>query len=523
MTTPKPAVGRASASGVRRSGDSYQDLLAWAAAMRVIQAGSDVHELEIEINGVGNVDDVVLRRTLRGDSLGQAKWSTTTASNVDEDFLTGQSRNGRSLLQKFFDSYQLVRNPDRQPTLELLTNRGLDAAHPLLGHVDGRTDLLIPYAADAPPTGKASQALRAWANHVGGSRESVLEMLELLTFRTGLTVSSERDRAQVLMSAAGLRHDDAALAQGLAAVADWVRGGRRTLTPEDISSVVEGLDLYQGSPRAILLIQAIDRDPHPEDALEVLNWVDRHDGNAPANRVQPLDPAAWDAMADEARAAADRLQAAGWTDILVRGAMRQATAFLVGTTLPDVRGHTLHYTQRGQEWSSDRTRSTDSQGRGSHWGRHRPGSRGRHLHGRLRRCDSVPHRGRGARRRPDPFDASGGGTRPSHNGPRPGHRLRAAASPGRARGSKRAPRQRDGPPVPCRTRRSCTAARPPLESRTTDPRVRAPGRWSRLHARIRDSCLALRRFFRRHKHGPKCAHPRAPRSEGRDCVYFPFR
>jgi hypothetical protein len=115
VTTPKPAVGRASASGVRRSGDSYQDLLAWAAAMRVIQAGSDVHELEIEINGVGNVDDVVLRRTLRGDSLGQAKWSTTTASNLDEDFLTGQSRNGRSLLQKFFDSYQLVRNPDRQP------------------------------------------------------------------------------------------------------------------------------------------------------------------------------------------------------------------------------------------------------------------------------------------------------------------------------------------------------------------------------------------------------------------------
>jgi hypothetical protein len=56
-------------------------------------------------------------------------------------------------------------------------------------------------------------------------------------------------------------------------------------------------------------------------------------------------------MADEARAAADRLQAAGWTDILVRGAMRQATAFLVGTTLPDVRGPALHYTQRGQEWS----------------------------------------------------------------------------------------------------------------------------------------------------------------------------
>ena len=36
--------------------------------------------------------------------------------------------------------------------------------------------------------------------------------------------------------------------------------------------------------------------------------------------------------------------------------MRQATAFLVGTLLPDVRGHRLHYMQRRQEWSTDTSR-----------------------------------------------------------------------------------------------------------------------------------------------------------------------
>jgi hypothetical protein len=326
--------------------------------MRVIQAGSDVRELELEINGVGNVDDVVLRRTSRGDSMGQAKWATTTASQVNENFLTGRPGNGRSLLQKFYASYQLVRDPVRPPTLELLTNRGLDPSHPLLGHVDGRSDLLVPYATDAPVSGKAGQALQAWADHVDVSRESLLEVLEHLTFRTGLTLSSERDRAQVLMSAAGLRHDETALAQGLAAVANWVRGGRRTLTPDDIHAVVDGLGLRQGSPRAILLVQAIDRDPHQEDALEALNWVDWYGGDAPGHRVQPLAPSSWSTMAEEVRAAADRLESDGWKDFLIRGAMRQATTFLVGSALPDVRGHRLHYLQRGQEWSTDAPRVT---------------------------------------------------------------------------------------------------------------------------------------------------------------------
>ena len=355
-TAPTPASGPPSASGVRRSGDHFQDLLAWAAALRVVQAGSDVYELEMEINGVGNVDDVVLRRTNRGDSMGQAKWATTTASKVDESFLTEQSGNGRSLLRKFYASYQRVQNPDRQPTLELLTNRGLDTDHALLGHVDGRTDLLVPYAEAAPAGGKAGKALQSWADHVGASREALLEVLEHLTFRTGLTLSSERDRAQVLMSAAGLRHDDVALSQGLAAVAQWVRGGRRTLTPDDIATTIDGLDLRQGSPRALLLVQAIDRDPHPEDALAALDWVDFYDGDAPGNRVQPFEPSAWVTMAEEVNATAGRLESDGWKDILVRGAMRQATAFLVGAALPDVRGHRLHYMQRGQEWSTDAPR-----------------------------------------------------------------------------------------------------------------------------------------------------------------------
>src|SRR5260370_7106684 len=87
MTTARPAEGPASRSGVRRSGDAYQDLIVWGAAMRVIGPDSRFTQVEMEITGAGNVDDVVLRSPA-GDRYGQVKWATTTASQVDEPFIT---------------------------------------------------------------------------------------------------------------------------------------------------------------------------------------------------------------------------------------------------------------------------------------------------------------------------------------------------------------------------------------------------------------------------------------------------
>jgi hypothetical protein len=356
MNAPEPAAGPPSRSAVRRGGDHYQDLISWGAALRIIQLGTDITQLEIEIIGAGNIDDIVLRQATHGDRFSQVKWATTTALTVDDAFMIEQPARGKSLLQKLYASYQKLHDPARPPTLELLTNRNLDPTHPLLGHVDGRTDLLVPYAANASLHSPAGQQLAAWAEHLGVSGEQLLEMLSHLIFRTGLTISSERDRAQVLMLAAGLRHDDDALSTGVNAVADWIRGGRRVVQPEDVHDVIDKNDLRAGDPRAVLLVQAIDRDPHPEDATEMLDWVDMYDGDSPSTRCQPRDRSGWSHMADDLAIAGQRLEAAGLRSILVRGALRQATFFLVGASLPAVRGTTLSYLQNRELWSTDAQR-----------------------------------------------------------------------------------------------------------------------------------------------------------------------
>lgn len=355
MTTPRPAAGPASNSGVRRGGDRFQDLFVWDAAMQVIRPGSQYSQVEVEINGVGNVDDVVLRSAAGGGDLyGQVKWATNPADLVNTDYLMARKGNGKSLLQKLYASWMKLNVNGAVPTLQLITNRGLDRDDPLLGHVDGRSDLLVPYAADAGPTSEVGKALQEWADHVEATRDELLTMLHHLQFVTGRAVTAEQAGVIKSMALAGLDPTEEGLERGLSIVGRWVVDGKRVVTPSDIQDAVDRHGLRRVEPSALLVVQAIDADPHPEEATVALDWVGLYDVNQPPRlRVQPLDPAGWEQMDRDISQAAAGLEHAGWRSTLVRGALRQATFFRIGTALPAVRQHTLRYFQFDELWSTD--------------------------------------------------------------------------------------------------------------------------------------------------------------------------
>lgn len=359
MTQPKPAAGPPSASGVRRGGDSFQDLFVWGGAMRVIGPRSPFAQLEVESKDAAHVDDLVLRLTAPGAAAlyTQVKWTTNTAFLLDETYLLARKKNGRSVLEKLYASYVQLSANGLPPHLRLITNRPLDSTHPLLGHIDGRTDLLMPYAGQALATSAAGKAIGAWAEHLGQDREDLLEMLEHLQFHSGRAVTAEREHVRALMVSAGLDDSDSALQHGFNAVARWVEGGKRVVTAKDIHEAVDELGLRRVEPSAILVVQAIDTDPHADEATVALNWVGLFDGDQPRIRVQPRESSAWQHMDDELTEAAATLESHGWTSTLVRGAMRQATFFRVGTALPAVRQHTLLYLQGGQLWSTDASKT----------------------------------------------------------------------------------------------------------------------------------------------------------------------
>ncbi len=352
MNGQRPAAGPPSRSGVRRNGDRFQDLFVWGAAMRVIGPERRFSQVEVEINGAGNVDDVVLRScTGEPDIFAQVKWATNPADLVNEGYLAATSGKGKSLLQKLYDSYVMLSAGGAPPVLRLITNRALDHSDPLLGHVDGRTDLLMPYAGQAELTSAAGRAVDRWADHVGASRLELLAMLEHLQFVTGRTVSAEEEHVCTLMVAAGLDGSTSSLQHGLNTVASWVTGGKRIIPEEDIRSTVESL--HPTPPSAILLVQAIDADPHAEDATIALNWVDLFDGDNAQVRVQPRCASDWARMEQDIMDAAAALERDGWRSTLIGGKMRQATFFRIGAALPHVRGHTLRHLQGGELWSTD--------------------------------------------------------------------------------------------------------------------------------------------------------------------------
>lgn len=354
MGTPRPAAGPASRSGVRRFGDRYQDLIAWTAAMRVLHPSNDYKQLEIEVNGVGNIDDVVLRSTSGRHHYSQVKWTTNPTRMIDNTYLTKQDTpKSKSLLQKFFNSWKKLVSVGAPPIMELVTNRVLDPNDPLLGLVDGRTDLLNPAARASASGSDASVRLGEWADHLGCSRDEVLDMLDTLLFKPGLSVNGERDRAQSLMLANGLLGDSDALTRGVSIVTDWVLEGRREITFEDITEEVDRMRLRSDDPRAVLLIQAINRDPNPGDATVALDWVDLYEGDSPPTRRRPRDPASWTVMSNDIDDAVARLSAQGLHNVVIRGAMRQATFFTVGARLAQVTGTNIAYVQQGTPWASD--------------------------------------------------------------------------------------------------------------------------------------------------------------------------
>lgn len=354
---------RRSASGARIAGDDYQHLVAWCWTLRALLPGHQITAIEVEAPDVGNVDDVVLIHQTPPHHYLQVKFAVDATSPVNTAWLTRPaSSGGPSLLQRFHTSWRRLRAAGGvEPVMWLVTNRDLDHTDQALAGRDGRTQTIARALTTAGPGSAAGRARAEWASHLGVEDDELLAMLTSLRFDTGRGDAAERQRAAELMAAHGLRADEQAVALGIATVRGWVADGKRRFDLTELRAEVDQLNLRQTDPWCVLLVQAIDRHPHPEDATVTLDWVDLFDGETPFTRRRPRDPTAWETrMRPELRTAADRLRTLGCQRVLVRGALRLPTWFTVGNTCAAVTGMAVASQQGGQLWSADEPAAGDS-------------------------------------------------------------------------------------------------------------------------------------------------------------------
>ena len=142
MTMPLPAP---SATGVRIAGDRYQWLVAWLGCVTVLYdaataAPNPVLTVGVEVDGAGNLDDVVLSRRRPPHAYKQVKYAVDHSTPVSTEYLTRPSATGGpSILRKIADAWRKLAAAGDPVELAIVTNRAPDPADPLVSARDART------------------------------------------------------------------------------------------------------------------------------------------------------------------------------------------------------------------------------------------------------------------------------------------------------------------------------------------------------------------------------------------------
>jgi hypothetical protein len=313
----------------------------------------NIVSVRIEAQGAGNVDDVVIVRSRPPTTYCQLKYAVDASRPLDSTLWTKTStENSRSLLKKFWDSWQNLRTLG-PPDMRLVTNRAIDPSCPVMILRDGRMGRLVPRLAQASAGSPAGKTRREWAEHLGVHEQDLLAMFEhlaLLTDQGPWAFLGEAAAAR--MGEASLRTDVTAVEIGMGAARKWVATGVREVSAPDMERVVAESGLRSERRKATLLVEAIERDAWAESATVHLDWVNAYLGENARSRRALRDPSDWNGrFLPDLHRAATQLRGQGFTDVLVRGHMRLPAWFAVGTEFSDTTQWRVSALQRGEEWA----------------------------------------------------------------------------------------------------------------------------------------------------------------------------
>jgi SMODS-associated and fused to various effectors sensor domain len=351
-TLPAP-----SATGVRIAGDRYQWLVAWLACVGVLYdartgAANPFVRVGVEVDDVGNLDDVVKYRQNPPHTYQQVKYAVDHSTPVSTEYLTRPSPSGGpSILAKIAATWRKLTADGEPAELALVTNRAPDPTDPLISARDARTRRLLPRAGEGGPASARGRFRATWAQTAMLTEDELLELLAVLDFDLARDRGHLEHETSLTMMLAGLRGDAAAVAAGADWVAEQVTAGHRVLDRAMIDNAIKSLTLAAWPARTIVSVATLKPDPFATQARHALDWVDRFDGPDEYSRRRPRPPATWQQLQDDIEAIPGHL--AGAQHVAVTGSLRLATAFTVGAALRMVTGTDIAVAQCGTLWATN--------------------------------------------------------------------------------------------------------------------------------------------------------------------------
>jgi len=317
-----------------------------------IRSTNPAVQVGVEVDGVGNVDDVVIYRRHPPHTYTQVKYAVDSSTPVNAEYMTKASRSGGdSILQRLIDARRKLTAGGEAIDLALVTNRLADPHDPLLVGRDSRTQLLVPRAGEGGPQSAVGKARARWSSSSGIDDEELLDLLGVTRFDLGRDVGQLEEVVCLMMRLAGLRGDAEAVNLGISWVADQVIAGRRELDLGMIQRAIEERGLHAGKSRSLVSVATLVPDAMAPTSIYSIDWVERFDGADAFAKRRPLAPATWGDLQREIESIPSHL--AGAKQIAVSGSIRLAVAFDVGAALRMVTGVDLAVVQRGELWESD--------------------------------------------------------------------------------------------------------------------------------------------------------------------------
>ena len=111
-STPSP-------SGARLTGDDVQHAVAWHAALQTLVPNARVRGVTVEAAVPGNVDDVVIAKSIGPHEYTQVKATVSAEHPATIDWLTEANRSRGSILQRFHRSWSELTVDGSRPQLTL--------------------------------------------------------------------------------------------------------------------------------------------------------------------------------------------------------------------------------------------------------------------------------------------------------------------------------------------------------------------------------------------------------------------
>jgi hypothetical protein len=360
----------------RLNGDDYQHLYSWYHVLSLLRPREKVSRVRVEDADAGSVDDVTVYHE-PGSGLPeefyhffyQVKYHENQEHHYSTDKLLERKANGRSLLQKFFDTWKALRmqHPNQRLELYLVSNwswLNSDGVGKCLNQLEGKISDEFFSAGDKSEIGKSREN---WRSHLGASPDDFKAFIGSLNFHLGTGPFREIERlVGERMEHARLKSDANAVAVAINVIRDWIRTKQGDITIDVLERILKERDLYapESAERCVTVhMNTIGERMFDLDPDYTLDWRKYFEGQPGLKGHKLKNPANWNKkLLPELRGVLEEVRTTTACKLVrVRGLARLSAWFAFGFTFSEVAGYVIEVEQQNQHWRTDFSPSGDFQ------------------------------------------------------------------------------------------------------------------------------------------------------------------